>query len=140
MDSASWSYKDDGESFLSAVLRDAAEQYYIDPEQIYLFGHSAGGIMAQYIANRSDGPWRGVATHGAFIDPKGLRPNRKAVPIDIYLGQEDHLFPVPMAQITGEALAKAGHDVTLFVIPGHSHWFYKVGSAIADQIWMQLKR
>jgi len=134
-----WSYANDGENFVSAVLKSAMELYNIDTEQIYLFGHSAGGAMAQHIANRTQGPWRVVATHAGFISAGDVKLNQQAAPFYMYLGDKDRRFSVPAARATAAALAGAGHEVKLIVIPNHTHWFYKAGPAIAVQIWDEIQ-
>lgn len=134
-----WSYANDGENFVSAVLKSAMEQYNIDPDQIYLFGHSAGGVMAQHITNSSNGPWRVVATHAGFVSADDVRSNPAARPFYMYLGDKDRRFSIPAARATAAALAGAGHEVKLIVIPNHTHWFYKAGPAIAAQIWEEIR-
>lgn len=137
--SESWSHQTDGPDFIKALLKDASATYPIDPDKIFIMGHSAGGIFAQQLANRQTGPWKAVATHGAHMDHADVRAAQNPVPIYAYLGAQDHLFPVPQALETTRQLATAGHDVQLIEIPRHTHWYYKIGPQIAPHIWDQLK-
>lgn len=130
-----WSADADAGRYLHAVLDDVAADHAIDRGRVFLFGHSAGSIMAQLVANRVHGPWRGVAGHAGTVNPGWLSPIAGAPPIRHYLGTADHIFPVDEAIMAGELAAEAGHDHALVLIPGHTHWFYVGGPAFAADAW-----
>jgi dienelactone hydrolase len=46
-----------------------AKQPYVDPERIYLVGHSTGGVVAMLAAASSDGDFRAVFASGPVHDP-----------------------------------------------------------------------
>lgn len=121
--------------YLQAVLDHAAAEYAIDRGRMFLFGHSAGSIMAQVVANRVHGPWRGVVGHAGTVNPGWLSPIADAPPVRHYLGTADHIFGVDEAIMAGEIAAEAGHDHTLVLIPGHTHWFYVGGPTFAADAW-----
>lgn len=121
--------------YLQAVLDHVAAEYAIDRGRVFLFGHSAGSIMAQVVANQEHGQWRGAAGHAGTVNPVWLSPNAEAPPIRHYLGTADHIFGVDEAIMAGELAAKAGHDHQLVLIPGHTHWFYVGGPAFAADAW-----
>ncbi|WP_222869345.1 hypothetical protein ROLI_007120 [Roseobacter fucihabitans] len=131
----SWSPVEDHPNFLITALRDANEQVPLDTSQLYLFGHSAGGILATLYANRVGTPWRAVATHAGILDASQVLPAQIAPPMRHYLGLNDHLFSGRAAQVTGEALSAAGHDVDLVMIRGHSRWYYEIGPHLSEAVW-----
>jgi predicted esterase len=130
-----WSLNPTEAAVVLDKLEDAGGRYPVDAERIFLFGHSSGSIMAQYLANHIEGPWRAVAGHGGTFHAEGVRPHANAPPIRHYLGGSDGIFSSYDARIAGETLAAAGHDFDLALIPGHTHWFYIGGPAFAADAW-----
>lgn len=122
-------------ALILGVLAAARDRYDIDPERIYLFGHSAGSILAQVVINRVEGPWRAAAGHGGYVVPAWIHRLDGAAPTRHYLGSSDRLFSPSDARTYGEQAAIAGHDHELIIIPGHTHWFYDIGPAIAADAW-----
>lgn len=131
----SWSPAQDHPNFLITALRDAHAQMPIDPTQVYLFGHSAGGILATLYANRLGTPWRAVATHAGTLDAAQVVPAQVAPPMRHYLGLNDHLFSGRAAQSSAQALSEAGHDVELVMIRSHTHWYYNIGPHLSEEVW-----
>ncbi|VDC20380.1 alpha/beta hydrolase family esterase [Pseudogemmobacter humi] len=131
-DPAGWSARD-GRAFLEAVLADAARLYPADPNRVYIAGHSAGADFALSLVADPPGRARAVAVHAGARMPSGTA--KSPVPVRIYLGDNDHLCPLAEARASARALAAAGHRTELVVIPGHDHWFYSAGPAIAADSW-----
>lgn len=131
----SWSPVEDHPNFLMTTLRDASARAPLDASRVYLFGHSAGGIIATLDANRVGTPWRAVATHAGTLDPANIAQAETAPPMRHYVGTNDHLFPGRAAQLSAQALAEAGHDVELRMIRGHTHWYYEIGPHLSVEIW-----
>jgi predicted esterase len=121
--------------FLQDVIGAASAAYPIDRDRMFLFGHSAGAITAQLVANRVIGPWRGVAVHAGYVNPNLLQRIDDAPPIRHYLGTSDRIFDVAGARIAADYMARAGHEYDLILIPGHTHWFYEGGPAFAADAW-----
>ncbi len=134
-----WSFETDGPDYLEAVLADAASKYAFDPKRVYLFGHSSGAIHALLLANRTEGPWRAVAVHAGGLSEDAVAPRSGAPDLRLYLGDGDRLFPVDTIRIQAKALARAGHDTELVVIPGHTHWYYVIGPKLAVDAWTFLR-
>lgn len=122
-------------TFLHHVIDAAEAAYPIDRDRMFLFGHSAGAITAQLVANRVIGPWRGVAGHAGHVNPALLHRIRDAPPIRLYLGTSDRIFDVANARLAADYLSRAGHDYQLILIPGHTHWFYEGGPDFAADAW-----
>ncbi len=134
-----WDHGPDGTDFMTNLLEQAQDHFAIDPTQIYLMGHSAGGLFAQQLALRNTGQWRAITTHGAAIDTANVHPTNSDAPLFIYNGDKDHLFPTAASTATAQALAEAGQDTTQIQIPDHTHWYYKIGPQIAPDMWNRMK-
>lgn len=134
----SWFFTDDGSRFMDAVLADAEKHFNIDYNQLYLFGHSSGGVMTHLLANRTNGPWKAVASHGGVINSENIRDKAEGVPITLYIGTEDEVFSLRSVRRASMLLAGAGHKVTLYTIPEHTHWYYDIGPKLAPYIWQNL--
>jgi predicted esterase len=130
-----WSMAAEGPDFLQHILDDAKQHVSFDPKRVYLFGHSAGAIHALMLANRSVGPWRAVAVHAGTIDVESAVTHPDGVPVRIYIGERDTTFPLDQVRAGANALAQAGHNTELKVIPGHTHWYYVIGPKLADHAW-----
>lgn len=126
-----WSTERDGAGFIAAVLEQAQAVHPVNPARVFLMGHSAGGNHALWLVNRETGAWRGVAVHAGSILPQNVVPRGDAAPVLIVLGDRDANYPVAAVRAAADALAQAGHDVTLQVVPGHDHWFYVIGPRFA---------
>lgn len=121
--------------FLQQVIEAASAAYPIDRDRMFLFGHSAGAVTAQLVANRVIGPWRGAAVHAGYVNPAQLLRIDDAPPVRHYLGTSDNIFDVEGARISADYMARAGHDFDLILIPGHTHWFYEGGPDFAADAW-----
>ncbi|SEC63038.1 PHB depolymerase family esterase [Rhodobacter sp. 24-YEA-8] len=132
-DSQAWSGGRDGVEFLEAVLADAADLYAIDRSRIYLFGHSAGANMALSLSARPPAGVRAIVAHAGAFFATGQPEN--PVPVRIYVGDQDRLFPLVQVRQSAQLLAAAGHPTDLVVIPDHDHWFYDAAPAIAADAW-----
>lgn len=132
---ATWDPNTDERAVLARALDLVAADYPIDFSRIFVFGHSAGSIYAQMLANRLPGPWLAVAGHGGTVPDTWLEPRDAAPPVRHYLGSSDGLFPPATARQSAEALSRMGHRSELIIIPSHTHWFYVGGPAIAEDAW-----
>ncbi len=134
-----WSPETDPPGLLVAALNAASARVELATDGVAMFGHSSGGILAQLYANRLQGPWRAVATHGAALPADAVQsPATASVPVRLYVGAGDHLFPPAKARATTEALAAAGHPADMIAIAGHTHWYYAIGPWLAEDClaWM----
>lgn len=134
-DETQWSPDEAEAVIVLDMIDDARGRYPVDEGRILLFGHASGAIMAQYLANSILGPWQAAAVHGGTLPLELIRPREGAVPIRHYLGGSDATFASYDARLSGQALAEAGHDFDLALIPGHTHWLYVGGPAFAADAW-----
>ncbi|MEM6711283.1 MAG: dienelactone hydrolase family protein [Pseudomonadota bacterium] len=138
--SGGWMLLLDSPGFFDAVLRHAEQNYPIDRERLFVFGHSAGAVYATQLAQDNALNARAVAAHAGYPERIARRPDEAGPPVGFFLGQYDHLFPPSDLPAIGQAMAANGHDVTLAFLPNHSHWYYADGPAINAEVWRFFKR
>ena len=133
-----WTWAEDGPEFLDAVLADAREAQALRDDALYLFGHSAGGALAIRAALAPNAPWRRVASHAGLPNALAVVAGGGNTPLRIYLGTDDHLYPLTDARRIANALARAGHPTDLIEILGHNHWYYQLGPHLSTLAWSWL--
>lgn len=122
-------------SILHDILNAAQDIAPINPDRVYLFGHSNGAKYVQMLINQAVGPWRAAAVHAGFADPALAIIPADPKPIRYYMGTNDHIFRPDVARFVANAMAQKGHPVDLQFIPEHTHWFYAAGPMISADAW-----
>jgi predicted esterase len=102
------------------VLARTRAEYAIDPERIYLMGHSMGAIGTWRIASRHPEIWAGLGPIAGFGDPRTAQTIRHIPQIVIH-GDADLTVPVTGSRAMVEALRKLEAEVTYIEVPGGGH-------------------
>ena len=126
-----WSLLDHAIFVSETMIEDAKRHYPIDPDKIFLSGHSNGGKFAVRLTNLGIGSWAATHVHAATVWQTTVIPAKKPSPIQIHIGENDQVFPVNEVKNMAKALACAGHDLEFNLIPIHDHWFYDIGPKIS---------
>jgi poly(3-hydroxybutyrate) depolymerase len=138
-----WAIPEDGPDYLYDLVETLRAQYDIDPARVYLFGHSAGAGHALAMGVLESEYFAAVAVHAGVLNegmfPLIERAPRK-IPMAIWVGDSDPLFPVRVVQATQESLNKHGFDAQLTVIGTHTHWYYDRAPEINAKVWAFLQR
>jgi poly(3-hydroxybutyrate) depolymerase len=133
-----WSMPDDGPDFLYALVEMLRVQLPVDPQRIYLFGHSAGAIHGLAIGILESEYFAAVAAHaGVLSDPMVpfLERAPRKIPIAIWVGTNDALFPLQAVRATRDALNARGFAAELTEIGNHTHAYYDRAMEINRQVW-----
>ncbi|WP_371223482.1 prolyl oligopeptidase family serine peptidase [Roseovarius sp. 2305UL8-3] len=130
-----WPLQNPDAAVLQQLINEMSERHNIDPERIFLFGHSNGAAYAQVLLNRTTGPWRAAVLHAGFVPSDMLVQPATPKPFRLYIGEHEHIFSIEDAKTNGRELAKRGHDNDIVIIPGHTHWLYEAGPRIAEKSW-----
>lgn len=130
-----WNPAEDGPAFLTALLAQAAQAAPFDPAFVYVYGHSSGANMALYLGQCTDFAARAVAVHAGALEDCGAPHHAPARPYLIQIGDRDATFPLAAVRASAQGIAARGSPVTLEVIPGHGHWYYDAGPALAADAW-----
>jgi poly(3-hydroxybutyrate) depolymerase len=137
-----WGMREDGPQFLYDFVEELKQKYPVDPRRVYLFGHSAGAIHALAMAVLESEYFAAVAVHAGILDQNysafvDRAPRR--IPIGMWVGTRDDLFPIPAVRATRDLFKAAGFEVPLTEIAGHTHWYYDRGADINKEVWAFLQ-
>jgi poly(3-hydroxybutyrate) depolymerase len=138
-----WQLRADGPEFIRALIDNVAAKHSIDRGRIYLFGSSGGAVYSLTLSMLESQLFAAAAVHaGAWRAPNEFRAipyARRKIPIAIFVGDRDEYFPLFAVRKTQKALEKAGHRVSVTVIPGHSHAYAQVAAAVNRSAWEFMK-
>ena len=137
-DRAGWNMKSDGPDFLEALVTFVQGKQPIDRRRVYVFGHSAGAIHGLYMGLLESEYFAAVAVHAGAIPREDLHlldyADRK-IPMAIWVGSNDRLFPLTAVQSTVDALKAKGIPVQLVAMPNHDHNYYLRAGTINQEAW-----
>jgi poly(3-hydroxybutyrate) depolymerase len=137
-DSLHWAAPQDGPLLLRDVVDAVAKEHPVDPRRIYLFGNSAGAVFALQVACLESEFFAAAAVHAGAVDPKFFSVfdyAARKIPIGIWTGTRDKIFPVADVRATAKALTQRGFPVTLTEIPDHTHDYSAVSADVNPAIW-----
>jgi poly(3-hydroxybutyrate) depolymerase len=142
-DPAQWGMPADGPAFLHDLVEELKQTQPVDPARVYLFGHSAGAVFSLYMTALESEYFAAAAiSAGALRDSNFsiLDEAERKVPVALFVGARDPLFPLSVVRATRDAYAKRGFPVELTEIPNHDHNYYKISADIDAKAWAFLKQ
>ena len=114
----------------------------VDERRMYVFGHSAGAIHGPGLGLLESEYFAAIAAHagvvGREMQPVLTQAPRK-IPMAIWVGTDDPLFPLSIVRQTRDALNAHGFDAKLTEVKGHTHNYYGAASRLNPQVWDFLK-
>lgn len=113
-------YRGSAEQDVIDVIAEVRRDYKIDPNRIYLMGHSMGGYGTWSVAMAHPGLFAAIGPISGGGDPGGLVKIR-SVPEYVVHGDDDRTVNVNESRRMVEAAKKAGIDVVYVEVPGGSH-------------------
>lgn len=115
------SYLGRGEVDVLEVLADIRAHYDVDPDRVYLMGHSMGSIGTHNVATRNPDLFAAVAP-SEIAASEDLLLNLRHVPWLMMAGLEDPLDPgAESAMGAYETLSAFGYDATLYTYLTKTH-------------------
>ncbi len=102
------------------VLADVRRAYKINPNRIYLAGHSMGGFGTWSIAANHPDLFAALAPLSGGGNP-AIAPKLKSVPQFVVHGDADPTVPVTQSRLMVEAMKEAGAEVKYTEVPGGNH-------------------
>jgi phospholipase/carboxylesterase len=107
-------------------MDDILRRYPIDPDRVFLVGHSQGCYLGYFVALRHPDRFRGFAAVGGRLKRRFLEPHLEAsrgLPVLVLHGSEDRHVPVTAAHESRDLLASYGHEVECRIHPT-GHWIH----------------
>ncbi|HEV2840065.1 MAG TPA: alpha/beta fold hydrolase [Chthoniobacterales bacterium] len=126
---------------LGAVLDDVARSHRVDPDRVYVTGHSMGGRGALYAASRMPNRFAAVVSLGPFAPITAWADTLAAVPLWLFHGTKDQFTPLKEIEELIQAVKLAGGDPKLTILPGRDHYILDVYDRPDLYVWLaQQKR
>ena len=105
------------------VVELVTEEFNIDDQRAYLWGHSMGGAGTYYIASRHPEIWAGLAAVAGvsmaadFVDEEAIRH----IPFLVIQGSDDETVPVARARESVQRMRELGMQHLYIEIAGGDH-------------------
>ena len=140
--SSTWQMREDGTDFLHHLIEQIKSARSINPRRVYLFGHSAGAIFALYMSLLESEYFAAITLHAGAMYPQDysiINYARRKIPIAMFVGTNDPLFPLPAVRATRDELNRNGFSVQLTEIRNDTHNYYGRAPEINRSAWDFLK-
>ncbi|HJQ34002.1 MAG TPA: dienelactone hydrolase family protein [Pyrinomonadaceae bacterium] len=141
-DPAGWAIPQDGPRFIYDLVEELKATQPVDPRRVYLFGHSAGAVFGLYMSALESEYFAAAAVSAGAMKESNydmLDEAGRKVPVAIFVGTRDPLFPVSDVRRTRDAFTKRGFRAELTEIPNHDHNYYSRSAEINEKAWEFLK-
>jgi predicted peptidase len=103
------------------VLGIARSEFNIDPDRIYLWGHSMGGGGTYHLAAKYPDIWAGLAVAAPAPPDLSTLERFKHVPILVMHGDEDKTIPVARTRETVARMKQLGMQYVYVEVKGGDH-------------------
>jgi predicted esterase len=113
-------YRGSAEQDVMDVIAEARRDYAIDPDRIYLMGHSMGGYGTWSVAMAHPDVFAALGPISGGGDTSGMVKIAR-IPEYVVHGDDDRTVSVTQSRTMVEAGKKAGADITYVEVPGGSH-------------------
>ena len=144
IDTDAWRIPEDGPEFIYDLIEALKTKHPIDSRRIYLFGHSAGGVMGLNLSMLESEYFAATAVHaGSWREKKEflfMEYAKRKIPLAILVGDRDALFPLSSVTATESALKEREFPVEVTVMKDHDHWYYDLAEKINLNAWSFLKQ
>jgi predicted peptidase len=111
---------------LGAVLDEVARTQRVDPDRIYVTGHSMGGRGALYAAYKIPDRFAAVVSLGPVGPITAWAEKLATVPLWLFHGPNDQFTPLKEVEELVQAVELAGGHPQLTVLPGRDHYILDV--------------
>jgi predicted peptidase len=111
---------------LGAILDEVARTHRVDPDRVYVTGHSMGGRGALYAAYKMPDRFAAVLSLGPVGPITAWAEKLAAVPLWLFHGPNDQFTPLKEVEELVHAVEAAGGHPQLTVLPGRDHYILDV--------------
>jgi predicted esterase len=113
-------YRGSAEQDVMDVIAEARRDYSVDPDRIYLMGHSMGGYGTWSVAMAHPDVFAAIGPISGGGDASGMVKIAR-IPEYVVHGDDDRTVSVTQSRTMVAAGKKAGADITYVEVPGGSH-------------------
>ena len=125
---------------LAAVLDDVARTHRIDPDRVYVTGHSMGGRGALYIAYKMPDRFAAIVSLGVYSPITAWAGKLATVPLWLFHGRNDQFTPLKEVEELVHAIEAAGGHPQLSVLPERDHYILDVYDGPDLYKWLAQQR
>jgi predicted peptidase len=111
---------------LGAVLDEVARTHRVDPDRLYVTGHSMGGRGALYAAYKMPDRFAAVVSLGPVGPITAWADKLATVPLWLFHGPNDQFTPLKEVEELVHAVELAGGHPQLTALPGRDHYILDV--------------
>lgn len=136
--SQGWLIPEDAPEFIYDLTESIKTKYPVNPRRVYLFGHSAGAVIALYLSFLESEYFAATAIHAGALRPDDgpfIERAKRKTPISIFVGTNDAFFPLSAVRATRDMLNTYGFKAELTEIKGHTHDYYGRSVEINKSVW-----
>jgi len=138
LDRQAWRIPDDGPEFIYEMVEGLKKKHPVDPQRVYLFGHSGGATVGIYLALLQSEYFAAAAIHAGAMNPEDgpvIDRARRRIPFSLFIGTRDTLFSVDELRQMRSMLTSRGFIAELNEIKGHGHEYGDRSAEINPMIW-----
>jgi poly(3-hydroxybutyrate) depolymerase len=139
---AAWDELYDHPKWILDAIAEVGKKNPVDGRRVYLWGYSAGGIFAFYLAFMESRYFAAAAVHGGVIEQFKYQLADFAVrkvPFAYYIGTRDQWWTVEQTRASRDALIRRGFTVHYTELKGADHNFYARSEEITADAWKFMK-
>jgi predicted peptidase len=126
---------------LGAVLDEVAGSYRVDPDRVYVTGHSMGGRGALYAAFKMPNRFAAVVSLAPIGPITAWADKLATIPLWLFHGPQDQFTQLREVEELVHAIEAAGGHPQLTVLPGRDHYILDVYNRADLYKWLaQQKR
>jgi len=125
---------------LGAVLDEVTRTHRVDPDRVYVTGHSMGGRGALYAAYRMPDRFAAVVSLAPVSPITGWADKLATAPLWLFHGTEDQFTPLREIEELVHAVEAAGGQPKLTMLPGRDHYILDVYDRSDLYKWLAQQR
>jgi predicted peptidase len=125
---------------LGAVLDDVARSHRVDPDRVYVTGHSMGGRGALYAAYKMPDRFAAVLSLAPGFPNTAWAAKLAGIPLWLFHGPNDQFTPLKEIEELFHATEAAGGHPKLTVLPGRDHYILDVYERPEIYEWLRHQR